>query len=214
MLCYSISTYTNNLKTNEENLKKLSESIKTKIMRYCNVFFSDQGLNYMNSLNLSLLCLAINRINYSDKDVLILIIENLIMMKDKLTEDNIDEICKIIWTFSKMGYNNPKIGEFLLDFLLANKASISPSQAIDLYLSVTTIFINNEKLINELVDILTARSPTNDRNLNESIDITSYVSLWVNLTNYSVKVKPSNVEEILVKMVGFLFSIYERQLYL
>jgi len=114
---------------------------------------SDDGLNYQNALNLSLLCVSWSKINYYDKELQDKIVDSLIDIQDSLNHENIQEICKILWSLSNSEYTNGKLIAFINKFIRQEAEKLSVNNLIDILLSVGFIYRNEIDLISYLLQV-------------------------------------------------------------
>lgn len=115
---------------------------------------SDVGLNYQNALNLSLLCVSWSKINFYDKDLQDKIVDSLIETQDSIDHENIQEICKILWSFSNSEYTNEKLISFINKFIRQEREKLSPNNLIDILLSVGLLYRNEIELISYLLQVI------------------------------------------------------------
>lgn len=74
-------------------------------------------------------------------------------IKDTAGEDNIDEICKILWSFSILGYKNEKLIEFISEYLDRNIDKLEISYLLDMFISYTNLYPDNPEVANLLVKV-------------------------------------------------------------
>lgn len=110
-------------------------------------------MNYQNALNLSLLCVSWSKINFYDKELQDKVVDSLIEIQDSLNYENIQEICKILWSFSNSEYTNEKLIAFINKYLRQEGGKLSVNNFIDILLSVAFLYRNEIDLISYLLQV-------------------------------------------------------------
>lgn len=160
-------------------------------------------------MNLSLLCISWARLNLKDSDLLDRTVDALLEIKENLNEENIEEICKIIWTFSTLNYQNDKIKEFLRDFLEQWAEKININNIIDLFISSSSICPENV----EIMEILAHSISRTVNDFDMILDINSYINIWLGLSKYYVKSGENSFESVAL-LIKFMLSQYDKRKYL
>jgi len=111
------------------------------------------GLNYHNALNLSLLCVSWSKINFYDKELQDKVVDSLLEIQDSLNFENIQEICKILWTFSNSDYTNEKLIALINKYIRQEAEKLSVNNQIDILLSIAFLYRNEIDLISYLLQV-------------------------------------------------------------
>lgn len=115
---------------------------------------SEIGLDYQNALNLSLICVSWSKINFFDKELQDKVVDSLIELQDNLNFENIQEICKILWSFSNSDYSNENLIEFLSKFVRQEIERISVNNLIDILLSIAFSYKDKIEFISYLLQVI------------------------------------------------------------
>jgi hypothetical protein len=210
-ICFSISSF---LSEDQE----LEEMIRDRITNYSNIFckflfiklVSDDGLNFISALNLSLLMMSWTKIKLNDVDCLNSAANSLIELGETLTEENIDELCKIFWSFYILNFKAEiQLQNFLQSFIERNFDKIKINHALDLFISFSSLNSDNIQIFEMLIDIIVRNYETSDID----IDISNYVNIWLGISKFYLKVKEMSLESVSL-MLKFLVSTYDIRPYL
>lgn len=104
-------------------------------------------------MNLSLLCISWSKINYIENNLQEKVVDCLLEIKDTLTDENIQEICKILWSFSNSEFKNENLIEFVYNFVKQEITNFSVNNLIDILLSVGFTYTKNINLIFYLLEV-------------------------------------------------------------
>jgi hypothetical protein len=167
-------------------------------------------MNYINTLNLSLLAMSWAKIHLIDIDLLNKTSDILKDLKETLTIDNIDEVCKLIWVFYIFNYKNGSINEFLTYYLENFISEISINYALDLFVSYTNLFPENFEIIEAIIHLISEKYKESDDMI---LDIVTYNNLWLAFSRFYAKSGKDSLES-LPYILNFLFSTYDKRSYL
>jgi hypothetical protein len=142
-------------------------------------------------------------------DVLDSLATSLQEIQENFNEENIEEVCKIIWACFMLNYKNEKISQFLNQFLETNYDNITINYALDLFISFSSLNSENAEVLELLIDLITK----NANDMNMLLDINSFVNLWLGLSKYYLKGGEKSIEGV-SHMIKFLLSQYDRRKYL
>lgn len=150
------------------------------------------------------------KIKLIDIDLLNKTAEMLKNIKESLTSENIDEVCKLIWVFYIFNYKTDAINEFIAYYLENIVTDLSINHAIDLFVSYTNLFPKNVEIIDALINIISEKYKESDDMI---LDIVTYNNIWLAFSKFYAKSGKDSIES-LPHMLNFLFSNYDKRNYL
>lgn len=142
-------------------------------------------------------------------DVLDSLSSSLQELQENFNEENLEEVCKIIWACFMLNYKNEKINQFLLQFLESNYDKITINYALDLFISFSSLNSDYAEVLEILIDLIIK----NANDMNMLLDINSFVNLWLGLSKYYLKGGEKSIEGV-SHMIKFLLSQYDKRKYL
>ena len=150
------------------------------------------------------------KIKLADIDLLNQTSEVLKDLKESLSIDNLDEVCKLIWVFYIFNYKNDSINEFIHYYLENFIMQVGINHALDLFVSYTNLFPEKYEVIESLIHLITEKYAESE---DMELDMTTYNNLWLSFSKFYVKSGKNSIES-LPYMLKFLFSAYDRRSYL
>jgi hypothetical protein len=156
-----------------------------------------------------LLCISWTKIKLNDVDVLDSLSSSLQELQENFNEENLEEVCKIIWACFMLNYKNEKINQFLLQFLESNYDKITINYALDLFISFSSLNSDYAEVLEILIDLIIK----NANDMNMLLDINSFVNVWLGLSKYYLKGGEKSIEGV-SHMIKFLLSQYDKRKYL
>ena len=142
-------------------------------------------------------------------DVLDSLSSSLQELQENFNEENLEEVCKIIWACFMLNYKNEKINQFLLQFLESNYDKITINYALDLFISFSSLNSDYAEVLEILIDLIIK----NANDMNMLLDINSFVNVWLGLSKYYLKGGEKSIEGV-SHMIKFLLSQYDKRKYL
>lgn len=142
-------------------------------------------------------------------DVLDSLSSSLQELQENFNEENLEEVCKIIWACFMLNYKNEKINQFLLQFLESNYDKITVNYALDLFISFSSLNSDYAEVLEILIDLIIK----NANDMNMLLDINSFVNVWLGLSKYYLKGGEKSIEGV-SHMIKFLLSQYDKRKYL
>ncbi len=150
------------------------------------------------------------KIRLNDVDCLNSATNSLIELGESLTEENIDEVCKIFWSFYILNFKvEIELQNFLKTYIERNFDKININHALDLFISFSSLNSDNIQIFEMLIDIIVRNYETADINM----DISNYVNIWLGISKFYLKVKEMSLESVSF-MLKFLMSSYDIRPYL
>jgi hypothetical protein len=150
------------------------------------------------------------KIKLIDIDLLNKTAEILKDLKESLSIENVDEVCKLIWVFYIFNYKTDAINEFLTYYLETFINEIRINHALDLFVSYTNLFPENSEIIEALIHLISEKYRESDDMI---LDIVTYNNLWLAFSKFYAKSGKNSIES-LPYMLNFLFSTYDKRSYL
>ncbi len=114
---------------------------------------SDEGLDYQSVLNLSLLCVSWTKINFYENKLQDKIVETLVEIEDSLNYENIQEVCKILWSFSNSEYSNESLIVLVNKYVRQEIDKLNVNNILDILLSIAFFYPNEVDLISYLLQV-------------------------------------------------------------
>lgn len=155
------------------------------------------------------MCISWTKIKLSDKFLLDSVINGIEAQESNLDEHNIDEVCKIFWSFQMLKYNNDKLSDAFQKYIEEYLPKISMDHLIDLFISYTSLFPSNRRNIERFIHNIINKKSDNQYQL----DIGSYVNIWLGLSKFYLKGGEMALE-VISHMLKYLFSNYDKREYL
>ncbi len=113
------------------------------ILRYFVILInivSNQGLNYSNILNLSLLAVSWSRVFLNDGEILHKSSEQFKEVLINANEESSDEICKILWAYNTLNYKNESIVEGVNEYLNLSLDKMNINNIVDIFVSYSNLY--------------------------------------------------------------------------
>jgi hypothetical protein len=100
----------------------------------------NEGLNYSNLLNLSLLTVSWSRVLLEDNIILDKSAEQFKELLIDANEESSEEICKILWAYNSLSYRSELIVQGINEYLATNIDKMNINNIIDVFVSYSNLY--------------------------------------------------------------------------
>ena len=150
------------------------------------------------------------KVKFDDIDCLNAAARSLDELNESLTEENIEEVCKIFWAFYILNYKgNDELQNFLQNYIERNFEHIGINHALDLFISFSSINSDNLNVFELLIELIMR----NYESAEITMDINNYVNIWLGLSKFYLQCKEKSLESVSL-MLRFLLHNYNIRPYL
>jgi hypothetical protein len=127
-------------------------------------------------------------------------------IKDSLGEEDIEEVCKIIWCCNQLQFYDKKLGDFIDNYFSRTKTNFPIEHLIDLTISFLNLAPHEREINNFLL-----YSIISSENKNLNIDLFSYINFWLSLAKFFTSTKEKDkIDEQIDGILKLLISLYDR----